>query len=111
MRLQARVRGLQDVINTTQRSQVGVLNELAHLQRERDRITQEKENWQKRIDLINARLEQIAEKGKWLQQLLVEEDLAPDDRGASRQEGSGAALMHETKAAAEGPVHTVTMRY
>jgi len=91
---------------------VGVLNELAHLQRERDRITQEKENWQKRIDLINARLEQIAEKGKWLQQqLLVEEDLAPDARGASRQAGYGAALMHETRASAEGPVPTMTIRY
>ena len=114
MRIQARVRGLQDiktVTNSGQRKRLETFNELAQLQREKVRMEQEKENWQKRIDSLNARLEQVAEKEKWLQQSLVEEERALDEQEASRQERSGAAIMHAQRASAEGPVHQMTIRY
>jgi len=114
MRLPARVRGLQDiktVTNSGQRQRLETLNELAQLQREKVRLEQEKENWQKRIDSIDARLEQVAERETWLQQSLVEEDRALDDQEASRQERAGAAIVQEKRAPAEGPAHTMTMRY
>ena len=112
--MQARVRGLQDiktVTNSGQRKRLETLNELAQLQREKVRLEQEKKNWQKRIDSIEARLEQVAEKEKWLQQWLVEADRALDEQEASGQERSGAAIMHEQRASAEGPAHQMTIRY
>jgi len=114
MRLPARVRGLQDiktVTNSGQRQRLETLNELAQLQREKVRLEQEKENWQKRIDRIDTRLEQVAEKETWLQQWLVQEDRALEAQETGRQERSGAAIMREKRAAAEEPVHTMTMRY
>lgn len=112
MRTQVRVRGLQDiktVMNQGRRSRLGILNELAQLQRAKVRMTQERENWQKKIDLIDANLEQIAERGKQLQQLLAEEDSALDDRDG-RQERSGEGIVNQERAE-EAPVNRMTIRY
>jgi len=101
MRLQARVRGLQDiktVTNSGQRQRLETLNELAQLQREKVRLEQEKENWQRKINLINTRLDQIAEPEKQLQRLR-EEDRALDDRTGGKER------------AREISTNTMTIRY
>jgi len=59
---------------------VTIVNKLAQLERERDRISQERANWQEKIDLIDVRLTQIGEIQQRLQRLLARPDLAPSVR-------------------------------
>jgi uncharacterized protein (DUF3084 family) len=75
MRTLARVKGLQDVLNDESapgRTRMSVLNRLSKLQREKDRISQERSNWQEKVDAIDARLAQIAELQNKLQPLLAD---------------------------------------
>lgn len=106
MRTQPRVRGLQDIVNSgdnKKQNRMGALNRLAQLQREKERIKQERSNWQEKIDLINARLEQIGEQEAQLKKWLVEEeDPAPDARGGRK--GAGREIAHK-----EMPVDEVTV--
>lgn len=105
MRVEAyRAKGLQDIINPE--SQVKIFTKLARLQVEKERTIREKEIWQKRIALLDARLGQIVEMEKQLQQLIEEEDHALADR-AGRRERSSRAIVHKA-----APVNEVTtLRY
>jgi len=104
-----RIRGLQDVMHTTERSKLGVLNKLAQLQREKERITQEKQNWQTKVALIDVRLEEIAAMEKKLQPFLTAEGGAGEAR-AEPQKKFRAGSVHQERAHAEA-VDTMTMRY
>lgn len=104
-----RIRGLQDVMHTTERSKLGVLNKLAQLQRDKERITQEKQNWQNKIALIDGRLEELATLEKNLYAALAADDRAGEDRTAP-QEPSRAGSVHRERAPAEA-VHTMAIRY
>ncbi|MBI4530704.1 MAG: hypothetical protein HY709_04210 [Candidatus Latescibacteria bacterium] len=79
MRTQTRVKGLQNILadqRNGQQSQLELLNRLALLQREKERITQERENWQKKVEIIDARLEKITEMIKQFRRSLIAEDSA-----------------------------------
>ncbi len=104
-----RIRGLQDVRHGTQQSPLDVLNQLVQLQREKARITQEKQNWQAKVTLIETRLEEIAAREKKLQPFLAAEDGA-GDAGAepAKQSREVSAYQEQSHAAA---VDTVTIRY
>ena len=109
MQTPPRVRGLQDIRHNTRQSRLGMLNNLAQLQREKERITQEKDNWQKKLALIEARLGQIAETENNLQQGLAAEDSASAARDEP-QETSRQVTVHQ-KRVNEVSVNTVTLRY
>ena len=109
MQAQHRVRGLQDVMNQKRQSRLRALNELANLERERERITKERENWQKKIDRIDVRLVEIGEMEKTLQQSLVEEDRALEDR-AGRKKRSRKVSASRKRPEGE-PEDEVTIRY
>lgn len=104
-----RIRGLQDVMHTTERSKLGVLNKLAQLQRDKERITQEKQNWQTKVALIDVRLEEIAALEKKLQLFLAAEDGAGEAR-AEPQEKFRKGSVPQERAHAEA-VHTMAIRY
>ena len=83
MRTQTRVRGLQDIKNEKEcgtGSRVSILGKLAQLEREKERISQERSNWQEKIGLIDARLAQIEEVRKRLEPLLGEQQERPRRR-------------------------------
>jgi hypothetical protein len=96
-------------MHTTERSKLGVLNKLAQLQREKERITQVKQNWQTQAALIEARLEEIAALEKTLQPFLAVEDGAGEARAEPQEkfrEGSAPQERSHAEAA-----NTMTMRY
>ena len=104
-----RIRGLQDVRRGTQQSPLDVLNQLVQLQREKARITQEKQNWQAKVTLIEARLEEIAAMEKKLQPFVA----AAEGAGETRAEPEGKSRkvsLHQESTPAEA-VNTVTIRY
>lgn len=86
---QINLRGLRDIrtaMKTGQRSrsqtQDGVLSELAHLEREKVRLTLEKGNWDnRRLRLVEDRLAEIAR----IEKSLGLADGAPDSRAAQRR--------------------------
>lgn len=98
MRIQTRVRGLQDILNDRRDGRHGkleILNRLAVLQREKERITQEQEIWQRRVDLIDNRLEEIAGAVKHLHRLVVADHASLDDQVDRREETDGVVADAE----------------
>jgi len=104
-----RIRGLQDVRHGTQQSPLDVLNQLVQLQREKARLTQEKQNWQAKVTLIEARLEEIAAREKKLQPFLAAEEGAGDARAEPEKQSREVSVYQEQSHAAA--VDTVTIRY
>lgn len=104
-----RIRSLQDVRRATRQSALDVLNQLVQLQREKERITQEKQNWQAKLTLIEARLEAIAAAENKLQSYLAVAEGAGEAHAASREKSRGVSVPQQS-APAEA-VHTVTLRY
>jgi hypothetical protein len=96
-------------MHTTDRSKLGVLNKLAQLQREKERITQEKQNWQTKVALIEARLAEIAAMEKKLQPFLSAEDGAGEAQ-AEPQKKFREGSVHQESAHAEA-VNTMAIRY
>lgn len=86
-----------------------MLNKLAQLQREKERITQEKQNWQTKVALIDVRLAELAALEKKLQLFLAVEDDASEAR-AEPQEKFRKESVHRESAHAEA-VHTMAIRY
>lgn len=104
-----RIKGLQDVRRNAQPSPLDMLNQLVQLQREKERITQEKQNWQAKITRIDARLEEIAAMEHKLQPCLA---VAPG-AGVARaepEEKSREVRVTQEHAHAEA-VNTVTIHY
>jgi predicted nuclease with TOPRIM domain len=78
--MRTRLRGLQDIPSImkleharrsrayTQDDEYEIFNELAQLGRERTRLIRERENWQEKIDRIDARLTDIEEAEERLRQ-------------------------------------------
>ena len=111
-RARSRVRGLQDIMSREShksQNRLVMINELAQIQREKERITQERQNWQNKIDFIDARLAQIETKEAQFHQLLVDEDKARDDQAVRQQSRRKAPGDHTT--APEDSVAKVTIRY
>lgn len=111
MRTHPRVRGLQDIMSSERngpQNRLGIFNLLAQLHREKERITQEKQNWQNKIDSIDARLAQIETRETQLRQLLTDKDQAFD--GAVNQKNVRKVPGDHTTAP-EVPVTKVTIRY
>ena len=104
-----RIRGLQDVRHGTQQSPLDVLNQLVQLQREKARLTQEKQNWQAKVTLIEARLEEIAAREKKLQPFLAAEEGAGDACAEPEKRSREVSVYQEQSHAAA--VDTVTIRY
>ena len=79
-----RVAGLKEIntaMGSGMRTLPGIqeegLKELARLIRERATLTEQRENWQKRIDRIDARLIKIVAREKILLKSVAEEDPVP----------------------------------
>lgn len=73
----ARIRGLQDILSERrdgQGNQLDILNKLVLMEREKERILQERGNWQKKIELIDARLAEIGETMGLLKPLVLVEE-------------------------------------
>jgi predicted nuclease with TOPRIM domain len=63
-----------------------ILNELTQLGREKARLCKEKENWQEKIDRINARLSEIEELERSLhRRIAIRENTAPDVQDVPKQ--------------------------
>ena len=108
MRTQTRVKGLQDILadrRNGQESQLEILNRLALLQREKERITQERENWQKKVEIIDARLEKITEMIGQLQRSLMAEDSAFNHHIHYQKSIDGLTINEEVSA------NSVTIHY
>jgi hypothetical protein len=96
-------------MHTTERSKLGVLNKLAQLQRDKERITQEKQNWQNKIALIDGRLEELATLEKNLYAALAADE-STDEARAETQKTARQGSVHQERSHAEA-VHTMTMHY
>jgi archaellum component FlaC len=77
-----KLRSLQDIPSSIKNLRSGlcsqskhdeyrIFNELAQLSRERGRLGKERENWQEKLDRIDARLEQIEEQEEFLRQQIA----------------------------------------
>lgn len=103
----ARIRGLQDILSERrdgQGNQLDILSKLVLMEREKERILQERGNWQKKIELIDARLAEIGETMRLLKPLvLVEESHLPGQRSDT---GDWAPPLEEDVA-----LDTVTIHY
>ena len=104
-----RIRSLQDVRRATRQSPLDVLNQLVQLQREKERLTQEKQNWQTKLTLIETRLEEIVAEEKKLQSSLAVDEGAGAAPATSGEKSRGASVPQQ-RAPAEA-VNTVTLRY
>ena len=104
-----RIKGLQDIRRSTQQSQLDVLNQLVQLQREKERITQEKQHWQAKVTRIDARLEEIVAQEHTLHACRAVGEGAGEARAAPEERWREVRVRQE-RAPAEA-VHTVTMRY
>ena len=86
-----------------------MLNQLVQLQREKERLTQEQQNWQGKLRLIETRLEEIVAEENKLQSYLVVDAGAGATHAAPR-ETSRETSWPQHSAPAEA-VDTVTLRY
>jgi hypothetical protein len=86
-----------------------MLNKLAQLQREKERISQERQNWQTKIDLINTRLAEIAEAEKTLLRFFAGEDAT--HAGRLDREAGQSEVCVDPESANDASAHTVTIRY
>ena len=109
MRTQHRVKGLQDVANHGKggrQTRMSIVSKLAQLEAEKERIAQERSNWQEKIALINARLAQIQDLEGRLRPLLVEGE-QPADEPNGRRRRPGKITAHQ-----EAPLEELTtIRY
>lgn len=90
--MRTKFRGIRDIPSVVKLKRLGqvrarceyeTLNELARLSREKTWLNKEKENWQERIDRIDARLREIEELERSLhQRMAVEEKINTDAQGA-----------------------------
>ncbi|MBD3182400.1 hypothetical protein GF312_08915 [Candidatus Poribacteria bacterium] len=101
--MERRIRGIRDIPNTTKRiktalrmrnhyDEYDIYNELAGLGRERQRLNKEKNNWEKRIDRISKRLEEIdEEENELMERLGVREKINKQNQNAKDNESEKKA--------------------
>ena len=98
MRTQHRVRGLQDVGNCEKsgsQSRASIISRLAQLEAEKERISQQKSNWDEKSALIGARLAHLEQEGRRIRQLLVEGEQPEDEPNGRRRQSSRIADLQE----------------
>lgn len=89
--MKAKLRGLRDIHSAMKRklasmperacaqSEYEILSELVRLGKEKERLDEEKKNWQERVTRIDVRLREIARLEESLQQQMADREKAAPD--------------------------------
>lgn len=101
--MRAGLRGLQEICTAIKsgrrsrpRTRDRISSELAHLKREKARLTAERGNWEKKVRLIDARLAQITTTEESLEAALEKAETAVAPHAAGRKAGRRRARDDES---------------